>query len=105
MGLIFIIFYKIHTFIDKKNISKGSFVLCWTWFCCQILNLKSKYPAKKKVPRVTVSRLDSNMADGNVEGDMEVETKNPATFAYSNEINFVINGKTKQNMHIFLYTV
>ena len=45
------------------------------------------------------------MADGNVEGDMEVETKNPAASAYSNEINIIINGKTKQNMHIFLYTV
>ena len=27
------------------------------------------------------------------------------TFAYSNEINVIINGKTKQNMHIFLCTV
>ena len=45
------------------------------------------------VPRVTVSRLESNMADSNVEGDMEVETTNPATSAYSNEINIIINGK------------
>ena len=59
---------------------------------------------KKKVPRVTVSRLESNMADDNVEGDMEVET-NPARSAYSNEINIIINGKTKQNMHIFLSTL
>ena len=44
------------------------------------------------------------MADGNVEGDMEVETTNPATSAYSNEIIVVINGETKQNMHIFLST-
>ena len=102
MELIFIIFYKICTFIDEKNISKGSF-LCWTWFCCHILNLKSKYPAKK-VPRVTVSRLESNMAGDNVEGDLEVET-NPARSAYSNEINVVIDGKTKQNMHIFLSMV
>ena len=60
---------------------------------------------KKKVPRVTVSRLESNMANDNVEGDMEVETTNPAGSAYSNEINIIINGKTKQNMHIFLSTV
>ena len=26
MGLIFIIFYKIHTFVDKKNISNGNFL-------------------------------------------------------------------------------
>ena len=44
------------------------------------------------------------MANDNVEGDMEVET-NPAGSAYSNEINVVINGKTKQNMHIFLSMV
>ena len=45
------------------------------------------------------------MADNNMEGDMEVETTNPAGSAYSNEINIVINSKTKQNMHIFLSTV
>ena len=45
------------------------------------------------------------MADSNVEGDMDVETKNPATSAYSNEINVTINGKTKQNMHILLHMV
>ena len=61
--------------------------------------------SKKKVPRVTVSRLESNMANDNVEGDMEVETTNPARSAYSNKINVIINGKTKQNMHIFLSMV
>ena len=45
------------------------------------------------------------MADANVEGDMEVETTNPARSAYSNEINITINGKIKQNMHIFLSMV
>ena len=45
------------------------------------------------------------MADDNMEGDMEVETTNLAASAYSNEINVIINGKTKQNMHTFLSTV
>ena len=36
---------------------------------------------------------------------MEVETKNPAASAYSNEINIIIDGKTKQNMHIFMYSL
>ena len=45
------------------------------------------------------------MADDNMEGDMEVETTNATRSAYSNEINVVINGKIKQNMHIFLSTV
>ena len=45
------------------------------------------------------------MADTNVEEDMEVETTNPAASGYSNEINIIINGKTKQNMHIFLSTI
>ena len=55
--------------------------------------------------KVDFPRLESNMADDNVEGDKEVETKNPAASAYSNEINVIINGKTKQNMHIFLSMV
>ena len=46
--------------------------------------------------KVDFPRLESNMADDNVEGDMEVEAKNPAASAYSNEINIIINGKTNQ---------
>ena len=39
---------------------------------------------------VTVSRLVSNMANDNMQGDMEVETTNPARSAYSNEINILM---------------
>ena len=61
--------------------------------------------SEKKVPEVTVSRLESKMTDANVEGDMEVETTNQAKTTDSNEINIIINGKTKRYMHIFLSTI
>ena len=48
MGLIFIIFYKIHTFIDEKNISKGSFfmlnMILLSYFKVQISSKKKKFP-------------------------------------------------------------
>ena len=45
------------------------------------------------------------MADSNVQGKMEIETKNQGESSNSNDINANLNGKNSQNMIIFLSTV